>query len=166
MISGIRSLAATHEQFIVGWTGDIQSPTPGERIPVDHISSADKAALDDALMTFQPSEADPDDDKKTTYVPVWLDNDIAHGHYDGYCKQSEYGSFYLHFSSVPLVLGSLSNSSLSAMRALVSIIFIPLRSYPHSQLLEQHDVFCRCLYCFYVCLCPPIMSLPDTRLLA
>ena len=26
MISGIRSLSATHEQFIIGWTGDIQSP--------------------------------------------------------------------------------------------------------------------------------------------
>lgn len=32
MISGIRSLATTHEQIIVGWTGDIQSPTPGEKI--------------------------------------------------------------------------------------------------------------------------------------
>lgn len=26
MISGIRSLSATHEQFIIGWTGDIESP--------------------------------------------------------------------------------------------------------------------------------------------
>jgi trehalose 6-phosphate synthase/phosphatase len=87
MISGIRSLAATHEQFIIGWTGDIQSPTPGERIPADLVSDADKAALDEALKTFQPREADPDDDKKTTYVPVWLDDNVAHGHYDGYCKQ-------------------------------------------------------------------------------
>ena len=26
MVSGIRSLSATHEQFIIGWTGDIESP--------------------------------------------------------------------------------------------------------------------------------------------
>lgn len=26
MISGIRSLSATHEQYIIGWTGDIESP--------------------------------------------------------------------------------------------------------------------------------------------
>lgn len=26
MISGIRSLSATHEQIIIGWTGDIESP--------------------------------------------------------------------------------------------------------------------------------------------
>ena len=26
MISGIRFLSATHEQFIIGWTGDIESP--------------------------------------------------------------------------------------------------------------------------------------------
>jgi hypothetical protein len=26
MTSGIRSLSATHEQFIIGWTGDIESP--------------------------------------------------------------------------------------------------------------------------------------------
>ena len=28
MISGIRSLSATHEQLIIGWTGDIESPIP------------------------------------------------------------------------------------------------------------------------------------------
>jgi trehalose 6-phosphate synthase/phosphatase len=26
MISGIRSLSATHEQVVIGWTGDIESP--------------------------------------------------------------------------------------------------------------------------------------------
>lgn len=89
MISGIRSLAATHEQLIIGWTGDIQSPTPGEFIPSDNISDTDKAALEDALKSYQPRESDPDDDKKTLYVPVWLDDKVAHGHYDGYCKTSE-----------------------------------------------------------------------------
>ncbi|KAK0203723.1 trehalose 6-phosphate phosphatase [Desarmillaria ectypa] len=87
MISGIRSLAATHEQLIVGWTGDIHSPVPNEHIPENTISESDKQALDEALRTYQPKESDPDDDKKTVYVPVWLDDKVAHGHYDGYCKQ-------------------------------------------------------------------------------
>jgi hypothetical protein len=89
MISGIRSLVATHDQVIVGWTGDIYSTTPGERIPTASISEADSAALEDALRKFQPREADPDDSKKVTYCPVWLEDKVAHGHYDGYCKQSE-----------------------------------------------------------------------------
>ncbi|KAJ8081818.1 hypothetical protein PM082_007664 [Marasmius tenuissimus] len=87
MISGIRSLSTTHEQLIVGWTGDIHSTTPGERVPEGTISDDDRAALDEALLTYQPKESDPDDDKKTLYVPVWMDHKVAHGHYDGYCKQ-------------------------------------------------------------------------------
>ncbi|SJK98408.1 related to trehalose-6-phosphate phosphatase [Armillaria ostoyae] len=87
MISGIRSLAATHEQLIVGWTGDIHSPVPNEHIPENTVSESDKQALDETLRTYQPKESDPDDDKKTVYVPVWLDDKVAHGHYDGYCKQ-------------------------------------------------------------------------------
>lgn len=92
MISGINSLVETHEQLIIGWTGDIQSPTPGEHISAETVTDADKAALDDALRTYQPKESDRDldDDKKTKYVPVWLDDKVAHGHYDGYCKQSEF----------------------------------------------------------------------------
>jgi len=104
MISGIRSLAVTHEQVIVGWTGDIQSPTHGERIATNVVSDAEKASLDDALRAFQPREADPDDDKKTSYVPVWLDDDVAHGHYDGYCKQSINRFFFLTFFSFLIII--------------------------------------------------------------
>lgn len=89
MISGIRSLSATHEQLIIGWTGDIQSGTPGEKVLVNSISQGDKDAFEAALSTYTPREADPDDDQKTTYIPVWQDDKIAHGHYDGYCKTSE-----------------------------------------------------------------------------
>ena len=89
MISGIRSLSSTHEQLIIGWTGDIISLTPAEHIPPDTISIEDKERLGEALKTYQPKESDPDDERKTTYVPVWLDDKVAHGHYDGYCKQSK-----------------------------------------------------------------------------
>lgn len=89
MISGIRALSTTHEQIIIGWTGDIETNTPGEKFPTGTISQDDKNALEEALATYTPREADPDDDMKTVYVPVWQDDKIAHGHYDGYCKTSE-----------------------------------------------------------------------------
>ncbi|KAJ6562568.1 trehalose 6-phosphate phosphatase [Mycena capillaripes] len=93
MISGIRSLSATHEQLIIGWTGDVQSAS-GDRVPSESVSEEDRAALDDALRTYQPKESDPDDDRKTVYVPVWLEDSVAHGHYDGYCKQTLWPLFH------------------------------------------------------------------------
>ncbi|KAG6897969.1 hypothetical protein C0993_007209 [Termitomyces sp. T159_Od127] len=94
MISGIQSLAATHEQLIIGWTGDILSPVPTEHIDADAVDPKDRAALDDALRAYQPKESDPDDDRKITYVPVWLDGKVGHGHYDGYCKQTLWPLFH------------------------------------------------------------------------
>ncbi|EGO29858.1 glycosyltransferase family 20 protein [Serpula lacrymans var. lacrymans S7.9] len=104
MISGIRSLSFTYQQLIIGWTGDILSSTPASSLPASSVSSQDRAALEDALATYTPREADPDDDRKTTYVPVWLDQAVAHGHYDGYCKQST--------SLLPSSLSYLSHHSL------------------------------------------------------
>ncbi len=113
MISGIRSLSATYEQVIIGWTGDFESPntnsgmwtvTPlhhiirsshahihaaGEKfkIPSTTLSEEDKTALEEDIANFKSEDEDP---KTTiTYLPVLLDDKVAHGHYDGYCKQSE-----------------------------------------------------------------------------
>ncbi|RDB27871.1 Alpha,alpha-trehalose-phosphate synthase [UDP-forming] A [Hypsizygus marmoreus] len=94
MISGIESLSSTHEQLIIGWTGDILSPTPNERISSDTVDVKDRVALEEALAAYQPKESEPDDDKKMTYVPVWLDDKVAHGHYDGYCKQTLWPLFH------------------------------------------------------------------------
>lgn len=126
MISGIRSLSATHEQFIIGWTGDIESPntssgtspfgnrshrsmtsfassslplarllTPnnllaGEKIniPSAALTDEDKATLEEEIANFKSE--DEDAKTTTTYVPLLLDDKVAHGHYDGYCKQSEF----------------------------------------------------------------------------
>jgi trehalose 6-phosphate synthase/phosphatase len=89
MVSGIRSLSATHDQVIVGWTGDILSPIQDERVPSESISDEDKKALDVALGNYVPGDAGPgEDDSRISYVPVWLDGKVAHGHYDGYCKTS------------------------------------------------------------------------------
>lgn len=102
MISGVRSLSATHEQLIVGWTGDIQSATPNEKISADAVSLPDRAALEHALLAYQPREAEGEDDgSKTQYVPVWLDDKVGHGHYDGYCKQSKVVAFGVWGSADP-----------------------------------------------------------------
>jgi trehalose 6-phosphate synthase/phosphatase len=112
MISGIRSLSATHEQVIIGWTGDILRPhttsctswrhmshefsydwlasAAGERAKVstDVLSEEDKASLAETIAEYDPEELE--DKGKTKYVPVWLDDKVAHGHYDGYCKESTF----------------------------------------------------------------------------
>jgi trehalose 6-phosphate synthase/phosphatase len=91
MISGIRSLSQTHEQLIVGWTGDIMAST--DNVPVDSISADDKASFQDALDGYVP-DSDDEQDSDVKYVPVWLDDKIAHGHYDRYCKQSKHRYHY------------------------------------------------------------------------
>ncbi|KAJ7312647.1 hypothetical protein DFH08DRAFT_822090 [Mycena albidolilacea] len=86
-ISGIRSLAATHEQLIIGWTGDInvsspaqipstptsdpaatESPTDkGRTVPSSTVSPALHASLRTTLQSYQPKESDPDNDWKTEH---------------------------------------------------------------------------------------------------
>ena len=106
MISGIRSLAGTHEQLIVGWTGDLGGdihvaghapPMAGEkdksRIPLKDIIPAERTELENELDRYKLAAADGTEDdsgesKGTQLIPVWLDDKTAHGHYDGYCKTS------------------------------------------------------------------------------
>jgi len=89
MISGIRSLEAPGEQLIIGWTGDIQNTNqPDATVPLSSVSEQDRLALEESLQTYHPHEADPDDETKTTFIPVWVDEKEAHGHYEGYCKES------------------------------------------------------------------------------
>jgi trehalose 6-phosphate synthase/phosphatase len=56
------------------------------KIPSSALSEEDKTALEEEIANFKSE----DDDAKTTttYASVWLDDKVAHGHYDGYCKQS------------------------------------------------------------------------------
>lgn len=130
MISGITSLAQTHEQLIIGWTGDVASNTPVElppvssrtdnpvrpiqhqrapsisavqppdddeetagpkKVPLSAISDEEKKSLEDTLQDYTAKVGiRGEGDKPTSYVPVWIEEKVAHGHYDGYCKQSEY----------------------------------------------------------------------------
>jgi trehalose 6-phosphate synthase/phosphatase len=61
-----------------------------DKVPAGGISQADKAAFQDALDAYK---IDPEDDRSEKrakyYLPVWLNDKVAHGHHDGYCKQSE-----------------------------------------------------------------------------
>ncbi|KAF8805723.1 trehalose-6-phosphate phosphatase [Phlegmacium glaucopus] len=91
MISGIRSLSQTHDQLVVGWTGDIMSLT--DKVPADTVSADERAAFEGALNDYLPDH-DDERDRKTKYVPVWLDDKVAHGHYDGYCKQTLWPLFH------------------------------------------------------------------------
>lgn len=104
MHSGIRSLTATHKQVIVAYTGEIHAykaqvdanapnviaggaAAPGvETIPIDTLSSEEKAGLESAMLSYQDPEVG--DQLDISYVPVWIDDKTAKGHYDGYCKNS------------------------------------------------------------------------------
>lgn len=109
MISGITSLSGTHEQLIVGWTGDVQSASPDKehteaeisdasvptasanlppKVPLSAIGEEERDGLEKVLKEYTVKGKEPGD-KDTSYVPVWIEDKVAHGHYDGYCKQSE-----------------------------------------------------------------------------
>lgn len=103
MVSGITSLSATHEQVFVGWTGDVLTPAsasaPTEsgftKVGANSITKEDKDDLEHLLASGKHILKDElSDGKSITYVPVWLDDKEAHGHYDGYCKQSEFPRFF------------------------------------------------------------------------
>ncbi|KAF8137714.1 glycosyltransferase family 20 protein [Boletus edulis] len=108
MISGIRSLSATHDQLIVGWTGDILSVPSGgaasaeedsgntsdgeQRIPSHLVSQADREALETELVGYD--EDGQGNKGKLECVPVWLEDKVAHGHYEGYCKTTLWPLFH------------------------------------------------------------------------
>lgn len=95
MVSGISSLCATHEQVFVGWTGDVYAgPVRANQEEHSKLASGDVGAeerkeLEGILSDLDLDKKDSEKNHKQRYVPVWLDDKIAHGHYDGYCKQSE-----------------------------------------------------------------------------
>ncbi|KAI6021119.1 glycosyltransferase family 20 protein [Pisolithus marmoratus] len=107
MFSGIRSLSATHDQLIVGWTGDIMSvpngATPdseknvtpsGERVPSAQVTQSDRNALEAELVGYDDDSQGTTGTHKIDYVPVWLEDKVAHGHYDGYCKTTLWPLFH------------------------------------------------------------------------
>lgn len=55
------------------------------KVPCTSLSEQDRGTLEEEITKFTSE----DDDTKTIYVPLLLDDKVAHGHYDGYCKESE-----------------------------------------------------------------------------
>ncbi|KAL1663935.1 glycosyltransferase family 20 protein [Schizophyllum commune] len=107
MISGIKSLSRTRNQVIIGWTGDIpRAPasagatagtSSAASVPSNAITQEDKDALVEALAEYsknEPQEECEGAKHEIGYVPVWLDDKVAHGHYDGYCKQTLWPLFH------------------------------------------------------------------------
>lgn len=129
MVSGIASLAATHEQIFVGWTGDFYQPSSSSqsesattKLSASSISQEDKTELESILASGKHLLKEELPEGKTmNYVPVWLEDKQAHGHYDGYCKQSE-PSFLTQF--LPLAFRS---SSLPDIRTSMICHFHPYR---------------------------------------
>jgi trehalose 6-phosphate synthase/phosphatase len=97
MISGIRSLSATHEQIILAWTGDIESgpvaSTHRNPVPFTTLGEDDKQTLEAEIANYRSVIDVGEGKKKLNYVPVFLDDKVAHGHYEGYCKTSKWDSW-------------------------------------------------------------------------
>ncbi|KAG9047433.1 threalose-6-phosphate phosphatase [Serendipita sp. 407] len=92
MISGIRSLSSTHEQILLAWTGDIEtghggsSQTHKSSVPAATLTDEDKITLEAEISNYTSPLDLGEGKKKVNYVPVFLDDKVAHGHYEGYCK--------------------------------------------------------------------------------
>lgn len=108
MVSGIRSLAQTHEQIVVGWTGAIHptvAASTGEdghshELGEEDIPEADRKQLERDVKTFKADFEDGDEPteidegKGIKYVPVWLKSAVAKAHYEGYCKTTLWPLFH------------------------------------------------------------------------
>lgn len=113
MISGMRSLSATHEQTVVAWTGEVLlAPAPplnppaspevekGQNVPAvtadepqlqvfaGEFGDAEKREIEKELGRFSDVEAEVEKGK-LSYVPVFVPPEVSKGHYEGYCKTSE-----------------------------------------------------------------------------
>jgi trehalose 6-phosphate synthase/phosphatase len=86
MISGIRSLGVLCEQTIVGWTGEILLEGSGQPVPFAILQEADRSRLEEAIQTHKEA----DETRPVKLHPVLLDDKVARGHYEGYCKNSAY----------------------------------------------------------------------------
>lgn len=91
MISGVRSLS---DQTIVGWTGELIDEHTNQTLPFTSLQEADKKKLEDAISSYK----EPGESRHVSLEPVWLEDKVARGHYEGYCKNSKsFLSLYVLF---------------------------------------------------------------------
>ncbi|OZJ02982.1 hypothetical protein BZG36_03144 [Bifiguratus adelaidae] len=73
LYSGLQSLSDVAETVIVGWSGELLQDETDEPVPEDEVSDREKASLRHALQ-------------ERGVVPIFLKEEAAIGHYEGYCK--------------------------------------------------------------------------------
>ena len=73
MYSGIRSLEKDLETIQIGWVGEL-ADQDGYLVPSKNLSETHKQNLKEKLWA------------KEKVVPIFLEDNRAAGHYEGYCK--------------------------------------------------------------------------------
>jgi trehalose 6-phosphate synthase/phosphatase len=86
MYSGILSLNKTYETVQIGWVGEI-ADQDGYIVPSKNLTEKHKQNLKDKLW------------EKGKVVPIFLEDNRAIGHYEGYCKTGK--TFFLYGAVVP-----------------------------------------------------------------
>lgn len=90
MNAGIRSLGSQFRQTSIGWPGDLRvGHQNGELIEASSLTEVDKKALEEELEVQRESQVDD-----MRWLPVWLEDKIAHMHYEGYCKTTLWPLFH------------------------------------------------------------------------
>ena len=82
---------AAQTATVVGGKKDDSGQDPVSRVPTPLMNGAEPlsvsaAAAKKARTTAVKKSMEEGADKGIKYVPVWLDYETAHGHYEGYCK--------------------------------------------------------------------------------
>lgn len=87
MYAGIDSLKAQYPSLYIGATGNIVSETR-DHVAAEQLTDRERDSLRSLLLA------------KHDMVPVFIDDKLAYGHYEGYCKQGKNAShvcLYLSF---------------------------------------------------------------------
>ncbi|ORY92359.1 glycosyltransferase family 20-domain-containing protein [Syncephalastrum racemosum] len=74
MYSGLDSLKPKYDTLYIGSTGNIMS-NHSDHVPSEEIREEERNSLGSLLFL------------KHQMIPIFLDDKLAHGHYEGYCKQ-------------------------------------------------------------------------------
>lgn len=158
MHSGIRSLSATHEQIMVGWTGPIlvanSSPSSASSFqsgegatpitaPTSTISDKDKASLDEQVLHYKDEASADSSLKPMSFGSVWLDDTTAHDHYEGFCKKTLWPLFhYLLWQDVTTELPVEDNDWNAYVRANEAYAKRVAELYKPGDLIWIHDYHC------------------------
>ncbi|TIA93684.1 hypothetical protein E3P81_00786 [Wallemia ichthyophaga] len=90
MNAGIRSLGSQFRQTSIGWPGDLRLGNQrGELIESSSLTETDKKALEEEFKVQRETQTDD-----MSWIPVWIEDKLAHMHYEGYCKTTLWPLFH------------------------------------------------------------------------